>query len=87
MPIGRLPNGEWGPIPDLEVRRVTDEEGRDSYLYCRIPLSRQDDLSKASVVTPTAALDALTSLLAEPKLVKEGLPRVEATLGARWLSL
>lgn len=69
------------------MRRVTDEEGRDSYLYHWIPLSRQDTLPKALVVSPTAAFNAQTSLLAEPKLVKEGLPCVEGMLGVRCLSL
>lgn len=39
------------------------------------------------MVSPTAAFDALTYLLVEPKLVKKGLPSVVGTPGARWLSL
>lgn len=84
--IAQLPNGQWGPIPDLEVRRSKDDEGMETFLYRRVPFSRQDAPLKVPVVSPAAAFDALASLLSEPQLTREGLPRIKGSPEARWLS-
>ncbi|KAG0712161.1 hypothetical protein GWK47_019066 [Chionoecetes opilio] len=85
--IGRLEDGSWGPVPDLEVRRSRVDGGKESFLYRRIPFSRLNAPSKQPAVSSAAAFDALASLLAEPSLVRDGFPCVEGSQDARWLSL
>ncbi|KAG0719589.1 hypothetical protein GWK47_050124 [Chionoecetes opilio] len=48
--IGRLEDGSWGPVPDLEVRRSREDGGQESFLYRRIPFSRLNAPSKQPAV-------------------------------------
>ncbi|KAG0724580.1 hypothetical protein GWK47_040333 [Chionoecetes opilio] len=86
LTFGRLEDGSWGPVPDLEVRRFREGGGQESYLYRRIPFSRLDAPSKQPAVSSAAALDALASLLAEPSLVRDGFRVWREARMPGWLS-
>ncbi|KAG0725907.1 hypothetical protein GWK47_037675 [Chionoecetes opilio] len=85
--IGRLEDGSWGPVPDLEVRRSRVDGGRS-------PSSPPDSFSRLNAPSkhPAVSSGARVSMLWPPywlTLVWSGMasPCVEGTQDARWLSL
>ncbi|KAG0726591.1 hypothetical protein GWK47_036235 [Chionoecetes opilio] len=84
---GRLEDGFWGPVPDLEVRPLRVEGGQESFLYRRIPFSRLNAPSKKPWGFFGGRFGSLASFWLSLFWGQGWLPVRGENQDARWLSL